>query len=133
MHNDTELGSAERSEILQERLQATMTPQRAAAQQGEDRAGVPDKNAVMYSPRVFVGICLGLLGFAIFTYHETGALSVTLLHTIVAGILLQSAYFLVVVYLVMRRVKARAAAVRRRAREAELTPHDGHSPPPEPF
>ncbi|OLP47872.1 hypothetical protein BJF91_04915 [Allorhizobium taibaishanense] len=88
----------------------------------------------MYSPRVFVGICLGMIAFAIFTYYQTGALSTTLLRTIVAGILLQSAYFVTVVYLVMRRVRARSAVIRkRRAEEAELHPEGTQSAPPEPF
>ncbi|MVA24393.1 exopolysaccharide production repressor protein [Agrobacterium vitis] len=78
----------------------------------EDLAGIPDRGSLMYSPRVFLGISIVLLGFAIYNYVSTGLLTSTIIRTVVAAVILQTGYFFLVVWLVMRRVRSRISDIR---------------------
>ena len=59
----------------------------------------------MGAPRVFAGMFVALIVFAVVTYYVTGSLFVTILETIAAAILLQLGYFFCVVFLIWRQSK----------------------------
>lgn len=59
----------------------------------------------MSAPRVFAGMFVTLIVFAIVTYCMTGSLVVTALESIAAAILLQLGYFLCIGFLVWRQAR----------------------------
>ena len=59
----------------------------------------------MSAPRVFAGMFVTIIVFAIVTYWMTGSLVVTLLESIAALILLQLGYFLCVGFFVWKQAK----------------------------
>lgn len=64
----------------------------------------------MSAPRVFAGMFVTLIVFAIVTYCMTGSLVTTVLESIAAAILLQMGYFLCVGFMVWKQAKRPAAA-----------------------
>lgn len=111
MHKDTEsaLGYSHAEQLDQKKTELSRNNRREAYD--EDLAGTPDRDSMMYAPRVFAGMGVVLLGFAIYNYQSTGLIAATIIRTVVAAIILQSVYFIAIVYLVMRRVKARLATL----------------------
>ena len=64
----------------------------------------------MSAPRVFAGMFVTIIVFAIVTYCMTGSLVITVLESIAAAILLQLGYFLCIGYLVWKQAKRAAAS-----------------------
>lgn len=64
----------------------------------------------MSAPRVFAGMFVAIIVFAIATYWMTGSLVVTVLESIAALILLQLGYFLCIGFLVWKQARRTAAA-----------------------
>ena len=62
----------------------------------------------MSSPRVFAGMFVTLIVFAIVTYCMTGSLVITVLESIAAAILLQLGYFLCIGFMVWKQSKRAA-------------------------
>ncbi|MDK4719040.1 MULTISPECIES: exopolysaccharide production repressor protein [unclassified Rhizobium] len=76
----------------------------------------------MYAPRVFISMLGTLIVFATATYFLTNSLWTTFVETIICAVLLQTGYFLGVLYLVWKE---------RRSRPAFLAEDKGLTPGPE--
>ncbi|NLS16459.1 exopolysaccharide production repressor exox [Rhizobium sp. P40RR-XXII] len=63
----------------------------------------------MYAPRVFISMLGTLIVFAVATYFLTDSLWTTFIETIICAVLLQTGYFLGVLYLVWKERKSRHA------------------------
>jgi exopolysaccharide production repressor protein len=64
---------------------------------------------VMGAPRVFVGMFGTLFVFFIASYFINGSITLTILDTIAAAVLLQVGYFLLVLFMVWRAAETRNA------------------------
>ncbi|MCE6074625.1 hypothetical protein FS799_07155 [Agrobacterium vitis] len=111
MHKDTESALGYSHEEQMDQKKAELSRNNLPDPYDEELAGAPDRDSMMYAPRVFAGMAVVLLGFAIYNYQSTGLLAAAIIRTVVAAIILQSVYFIAIVYLVMRRVRARLAAL----------------------
>jgi exopolysaccharide production repressor protein len=67
------------------------------------------KVTIMSAPRVFAGMFVTLIVFAIVTYCMTGSLVISVLESIAAAILLQLGYFLCIGFMVWKQAKRSAA------------------------
>ncbi|TDK39822.1 exopolysaccharide production repressor exox [Rhizobium deserti] len=56
----------------------------------------------MYAPRVFVSMLAVLIVFAVSTYSMSGSLLSALIQTLICAVIIQTGYFIGVVYLVHR-------------------------------
>lgn len=85
------------------------------------------KVTIMAAPRVFAGMFITLIVFAIATYWMTDSLFITLLETIASAILLQLGYFLCIGFLVWRQSKRAVAGTESEAAGGVERTRDEHA------
>jgi len=73
----------------------------------------------MSAPRVFAGMFVTIIVFAIVTYSMSGSLVMTVLESIAAAILLQLGYFICVGFMVWKQAKRAAKRGESEAISAE--------------